>query len=72
MYGKARITLWNGKVSIFNADDEDAISDYLYEIVGESDEEELSGIPTFMEASSWCPFAGIGEVFEREKYHEEK
>lgn len=68
MYGKAIITLKNGLQYVFNAGDEDAISDFLYGIVGESIEEELSGVPTFIEASSWCPMASIGDTFERELF----
>ena len=68
MYGKAIITLKNGKSYTFNANDEDGISDFLYGIVGDNTEEEISGVPTFIEASSWCPEAGIGETFERTKF----
>lgn len=68
MYGRALITLTNGTHYTFNANDEDAISDFLYGIVSNSNEEELSGVPTFIEASSWCPLASIGETFEREKF----
>ena len=68
MYGKAVITLRNGSKRVFNAGDESSISDFLYGIVGESSKEELSGIPTFIEASSWCPMACIGDVFEREEF----
>ena len=68
MYGKAKITLKNGKVYIYDADNEDAISNFLYEIVGDSIEEEISGVPTFIEASSWCPFADIGDTFERNDF----
>ena len=63
MYGKAVITLKDGTVYTFKANDEDAISDFLYGIVGDSTEEELSGVPTFIEASSWCPEARVGEVW---------
>lgn len=68
MYGKAVITLKNGLRYVFKADDENGISDFLYGIVGESAEEELSDIPTFIEASSWCPMASIGDTFEREEF----
>lgn len=68
MYGKAVITLRNGKSYTFKANDEDGISDFLYGIVGDSAEEELSGVPTFIEASSWCPEATIGDTFEREDF----
>ena len=68
MYGKAVITLRNGKSYIFKANDEDGISDFLYGIVGDNAEEELSGVPTFIEASSWCPQAAIGDTFEREDF----
>lgn len=68
MYRIALITLTNGTQYTFKANDEDAISDFLYGIVGDSNEEELSGVPTFIEASSWCPLASIGDIFEREKF----
>ena len=68
MYGKAKITVKDGATWIFGADDEGAISNFLYDIVGESTEEEPSGVPTFIEASSWCPMAGIGETFERKAF----
>jgi len=68
MYGEAKITLKNGKTYVFDANNEDAISDFLYGIVGDSAEEELSGVPTFIEASSWCPIASVGEVFERNDF----
>ena len=68
MYGKAVITLRNGTSYIFVANDEDGISDFLYDIVGDNAEEELSGVPTFIEASSWCPQAAIGDTFEREDF----
>lgn len=54
---------------IFKANDEDAISDLLYGIMGESSKEELSGVPTFMEASSWCANPrSDGDEFDREKF----
>ena len=68
MYGNAIITLKNGTKRIFKANDEDGISDFLYGIVGESAKEELSDIPTYIEASSWCPLACIGDTFEREEF----
>ena len=68
MYGKAVILLRNGKSYIFEANDEDGISEFLYDIVGDNAEEEVSGVPTFIEASSWCPHAAIGDMFEREKF----
>lgn len=68
MYGKAVITLKNETIKVFKADDEDGISDFLYDIVGESAQEEVSEIPTFIEASSWCPMASIGDTFEREEF----
>lgn len=68
MYGKAVITLENGVSHIFNANDEDRISDFLCGIMGDDATEELSGVPTFIEASSWCPLASIGDTFERSKF----
>lgn len=52
MYGKAVTTLKNGIITVFRANDEDSISNFLYGIVGVSAEEELSGVSTFIEASS--------------------
>ena len=49
---------------IFKANDEDAISDFLFGQIGEKSDEELSGVPTYIEASSWCPMADIGDVFK--------
>lgn len=51
----------------FDAQDEDRISDFLYERIGER-EHELSGIPLFMEASSWCTLACVGETFEDKEF----
>lgn len=68
MYGRSLITLTDGAQYTFKANDEDAISDFLYGIVGDNNEEELSGVPTFIEASSWCSLASIGDIFEREKF----
>lgn len=66
MYAKALITLKNGTKTIFRTDEEDKIADYIYGLIGAKSDEEISGIPTFIEASSWCSLAGIGEVFERD------
>lgn len=30
--------------------------------------EESNGVPTYIEASSWCPMASIGDVFESAKF----
>ena len=68
MYGKAVITLKDKTKRIFKADDEDKISNFLYELMGDDAEEELSGVPTFIEASSWCPLACIGDTFERDLF----
>ena len=68
MYCKAKITLNNGVIRVFNANDEDRISDFLYGIIGEKSDEEVSGVPTFIEASSWCSMGAVGEVFEREDF----
>lgn len=68
MYGNAVITLKDGSEWTFKANDEDSISNFLYGIVGDSTEEEVSGIPTYIEASSWCPLANIGDMFERTEF----
>ena len=68
MYGKAKIVLRNGTYRVFKADDEDSISDFLHNTIGDTCEEELSGVPTFIEAASWCPLASIGDIFEREDF----
>lgn len=68
MYGRAKIVLRDGTYKVFKANDEDRISDFLYRLIGDSCDEELSGVPTFMEASSWCPMASIGDTFERENF----
>lgn len=52
---------------VFDAQDEETISDFLYEKIGER-ECELSGIPVFIEASSWCSLASVGETFEDEEF----
>lgn len=46
----AVIKTQDGTKHLFKAQDEDAISNCIYGIVGTSDEE-VSGCPTFMEAS---------------------
>lgn len=67
MYGKAVIVLKNGTIRIFESINEADIADYLYSIVGD-EVEESNGVPTYIEASSWCPMASIGDVFESEKF----
>lgn len=67
MYGKAVIVLKNGTILIFESINEADIADYLYGIVGD-EVEESNGVPTYIEASSWCPMASIGDVFESEKF----
>ena len=67
MYGKAVIVLKNGTIRIFESINEADIADYLYGIVGD-EVEESNGVPTYIEASSWCPMASIGDVFENEKF----
>ena len=52
---------------IYAAQDEDRISDLLYEKIGER-EHEISGIPVFIEASSWCPLADIGTAYEDDEF----
>lgn len=43
-----------------------------YSIAGNYDDgytvEESNGVPTYIEASSWCPMASIGDVFESAKF----
>ena len=67
MYGKAVITFKNGMIRIFESINEADIADYLYGIVGD-EVEESNGVPTYIEASSWCPMASIGDVFESAKF----
>lgn len=67
MYGKAVVVLTNGTIRIFESINENDIADYLYSIVGD-EVEESNGVPTYIEASSWCPMASIGDVFESEKF----
>ena len=67
MYGKAVIVLTNGTIRIFESINEADIADYLYGIVGD-EVEEHNGVPTYIEASSWCPMASIGDVFENAKF----
>lgn len=52
---------------VFDTQDEDGISDFLYEKIGER-EHEISGIPVYIEASSWCPLADIGTTYEDDKF----
>ena len=52
---------------VFDTQDEDGISDFLYGKIGER-EHELSGIPVYIEASSWCPLADIGTEYEDEEF----
>lgn len=67
MYAKAKITLKDGTAVVFEANDESSIADFLYEMVGEK-LEESNGIPMFIEASSWCPMACIGDTFENKNF----
>lgn len=67
MYGKAVVVLTNGTIRIFESINENDIADCLYSIVGD-EVEESNGVPTYIEASSWCPMASIGDVFESEKF----
>lgn len=67
MYGKAVIVLKNGTIRIFESINEADIADYLYGIVGD-EVEENNGVPTYIEASSWCPMASIGDVFESARF----
>lgn len=67
MYGKAIVVLTNGTTRIFESIIEADIADYLYGIVGD-EVEESNGVPTYIEASSWCSMASIGDVFESAKF----
>lgn len=55
------------RFAFFESINENDIADYLYSIVGD-EVEESHGVPTYIEASSWCPMASIGDVFESEKF----
>lgn len=52
---------------VFDAQAEDTISNFLAEKIGDR-LHELNGCPLFMEASSWCVMAGIGETYEDEEF----
>ena len=67
LYGKAVITFKNGMIRGFAANNEADIADYLYSIVGD-EVEESNGVPTYIEASSWCPTASSGDVFESARF----
>lgn len=67
MYGKAVVVLTNGAIRIFESINEADIADYLYGIVGD-EVEESNGVPTYIEASSWCPTASNGDVFESARF----
>ena len=67
MHAKAKITLKDGTAAIFKANDESSISDFLYETVGEK-LEESNRIPIFIEASSWCCMACVGDTFDEEDF----
>ena len=67
MYAKAKITLKDGTAVVFKANNESSIADFLYGIVGEK-LEESNEIPIFIEVSSWCPMASIGDIFENENF----
>lgn len=58
----AKISI-NGEEYIFDAQNENAISDFLYGEIGEV-LHETSRVPLFIEASSWCVLAGVGDTFE--------
>ena len=59
---------WSRRILSSWTCDTELIADYLEDIVGDSADEELSGVPTFIEASSWCELAPIGSCFEREGF----
>ena len=67
MYGKVVITFKNGMTRVFETINEADIADYLYSIVG-NEVEKSNGVPTYIEASSWCPMASIGDVFESARF----
>lgn len=67
MYGKAVIAFKNSTIRVFETINEADIADYLYSIVG-NEVEESNGVPTYIEASSWCPMASIGDVFESARF----
>lgn len=67
MYGKAVIVLKDGTIRIFESINEADIADWLYDVVGD-EVEGSNGVPTYIEASSWCPMASIGDVFESAKF----
>ena len=67
MYAKGVITFKNGTIRVFATNNEADIADYLYGIVGD-EVEESNGVPTYIEASSWCPTASIGDVFESARF----
>lgn len=58
----------NNEEYVHDAQDEDIIADFLYSKVGEK-LHEITGVPVFIEASSWCPLASVGETFETEDFH---
>ena len=67
MYGKAVITFKNGTIRIFETINEADIADYLHYIIGD-EVDESNGVLIYIEASSWCPMASIGDAFESEKF----
>lgn len=52
---------------VFAAHDEEGIADFLCNAIGER-ECEVNGVPVFIEASSWCSLAGIGETYEDDEF----
>ena len=52
---------------VFATHDEDGIADFLCRKIGDR-EHEASGVPVYIEASSWCALAGIGETYEDEDF----
>ena len=52
---------------VFAASDEEGIADFLCDLIGER-ECESSGVPVYIEASGWCPLAGVGEIYEDEAF----
>lgn len=50
----------------FNVKDEDAIADFIQREFGDTVGD--NGVPLYMEASSWCSLACIGEVFSNDLF----
>lgn len=55
------------KCYVFSASDEEQISDFLYQKLGERMCEN-SFIPAYIEASGWCALASVGEVYSDSEF----